>query len=139
MSRTIDPSELHAQRRPRGRLTNWRRWAEDGQMHELRRGEDFPANDVSASSKRSTFRQWAARQPGVTKDFMEHKVHTWVPDNDTLVIHVEGGLPRVAEPGSPMAQRRAAESRAASSDQPSDEAPSDGASSDPGVAVRRRR
>lgn len=128
MSRVIDPGEYFQEQATRGRLTEWRRWT-DGQAYELKRGVDFPQDEkVLMTSRRSSFRQWIERErerAGLPKEFMK-RVHTSVPDNDTMTIYVEGGLPRVPEKdhhrvGKPPAN----------ADQPSDQ-PSDG------VAVRRR-
>lgn len=125
MARIVQPGEW-GNRATRGRVTEWRRWC-DGVARELTVGEDIPDDGVSAYSKRSSFRQWAARQPGVTAEFMNKHVHTWVPDHRTLGILVDGGMPRAAEPGSPMAERQ---------EVPSDQA--SGAKQVQAAAVRRR-
>lgn len=84
MARTVDPSEVLGQRMGRGPLTDWSAYC-DGQGHELKRGEDWDAH-ISPHSKRSSFRQWAKRSGYDTQ-----RVHTTVPDDDTLFIYVEGG------------------------------------------------
>lgn len=104
MSKIVNPEDYFGTQPARGKLINWRRWC-DGESHELKRGVDLPAG-VSMHSKRSSFRQWVDRQPGVTKEFMHTNVHTRVPDEETLVIWVQGGLPRMPEAGSPEAARR---------------------------------
>ena len=84
MSRVVDPEQVFVGRASRGPLTNWARYC-DGQAHELKRSEDWE-DDVPVASKRSSFRQWAKRN-GLDME----RVHTTVPDDDTLVIWVEGG------------------------------------------------
>lgn len=96
MSRTVDPREVWGPgtKSLRGALTDWRAYC-DGQAHELVRGTDLP-DDVPVASKRSSFRQWAKRN-----GFDMAKVHTALPDDETLVIWIEDA----GEPEVPVEER----------------------------------
>src|SRR3954452_15128679 len=123
MSRVVEPGEYWGQRATRGREMDWENYV-DGQTYVLKAGtaEQVDAGEAdfagSANSKRSSFRQWAARQrflypngkPRGAPDrwrmgnVTTTQVHTRVPHGDnTLVIWVEGGIPKgaVLEPRIP--------------------------------------
>jgi hypothetical protein len=106
MSRIVDPDKVWGEKSLRGPLNDWRAYC-DGQAHELKRGVDLDGS-VSVSSKRSSFRQWSKRAGLDTA-----KVHTAVPDDDTLVIMVEARtLMDLGWPVDEEAAKKAGEARA---------------------------
>lgn len=82
MAKVVADEDAWGPKTPRGKVMDWTKYC-DGQSWELERGTDVD-EDKSMHSKRSSFRQWAARQ-GLD---MAH-VHTSVVEDRILRIKVD--------------------------------------------------
>lgn len=82
MAKVVADEDAWGPKTPRGKVMDWTKYC-DGQSWELERGIDVDT-DKSMHSKRSSFRQWAARQ-GLD---MAH-VHTSVVEDRILRIKVD--------------------------------------------------
>lgn len=82
MAKIVPDEDAWGPKTPRGKVMDWMRYC-DGRSWRLERGVDVDP-EKSMHSKRSSFRQWAARQ-GLD---MSH-VHTSVVDDQALLIKVD--------------------------------------------------
>jgi hypothetical protein len=82
MAKIVPDEDAWGPKTPRGKVMDWTRYC-DGRSWRLERGVDVDA-DKSMHSKRSSFRQWAARQ-----GFDMAHVHTSVEHDSVLYIKVD--------------------------------------------------
>lgn len=107
MAQVVPDEDAWGPKTPRGKVMDWFAYC-DGKSWQLERGVDVDS-DKSMHSKRSSFRQWAARQ-GLD---MNH-VHTSVVEDKYLLIKVDheawpektGAAMRVSAMRSPINEVR---------------------------------